>query len=142
MAKLMQLEIVTPDKSLLVKNNVSYVLAETVGGGVGIMANHAPLIGTLQEGPLKYRDEAGKDYFIFLDGGFMEVNNNKVTVLSAIAEMAEDIDVARAQGAQARARARIDNPEPTTDLEVVGRNLRRANARLKTVELAKGVSKK
>lgn len=142
MAKLMQLEIVTPDKSLLVKNNIAYVLAETVGGGVGIMANHAPLIGTLQEGPFKYRDEAGKDHFIFLDGGFMEVNNNKVTVLSATAEKAEDIDVARAQGAQSRSRAHIDNPEPTSDLEVIVRNLRRANARLKTVELAQGVSKK
>ena len=69
----------------------------------------------------------------------MEVNNNKVTVLSAAAEMAEDIDVARAQAAEARALKHIENPEPTIDLEVIGRNLRRAKGRLKTVQLARGL---
>lgn len=137
MAKLMQLEIVTPDKSLMKRNDVSFVLAETVAGPIGILANHAPLIGTLQESSLKYRSEDGKEYFIFIDSGFMEVNNNKVTVLSAAAEMAEDIDVARAQAAEARALNHIENPEPTIDLEVIGRNLRRARGRLKTVELAR-----
>ena len=136
MAKLMQLEIVTPDKSLMKRNDVSFVLAETVAGPVGIMASHAPLIGTLREAPLKYRSEDGKEHFIFIDSGFMEVNNNKVTVLSAAAEMAEDIDVARAQAAEARALNHIENPEPTIDMEVIGRNLRRAKGRLKTVELA------
>ena len=128
MAKLMQLEIVTPDKSLMKRNDISYVLAETVMGPIGILANHAPLIGTLNESPLKYRSEDGKDHFIFIDAGFMEVNNNKVTVLSAAAEMAE-----------ARALKHIENPEPTIDLEVIGRNLRRAKGRLKTVQLARGL---
>lgn len=139
MAKLMQLEIVTPDKSLMKRNDVSYVLAETVMGPIGILANHAPLIGTLNESPLKYRSEDGKDHFIFIDAGFMEVINNKVTVLSAAGEMSENIDVARAQAAEARALKHIENPEPTIDLEVIGRNLRRARGRLKTVQLARGL---
>ena len=138
MAKLMQLEIVTPDKSLLKLDDVSYVLAETVIGPIGILANHAPLIGTLLEAPLKYRCEDGKDRFIFVDAGFMEVNNNKVTILSAAAENAEAIDVRRAEAAEARALKHIEKPDPTIDLEVIGRNLRRARGRLKTVSLARG----
>ncbi len=139
MAKLMQLEIVTPDKSLMKRNDVSYVLAETVIGPIGILANHAPLIGTLHESPLKYRSEDGKDHFIFVDAGFLEVINNKVTILSAAAEMAEDIDVARAEAAKTRALNHIENPEPTVDLEVIGRNLRRAQGRIKTVNLSRGI---
>ena len=139
MAKLMQLEIVTPEKSLMKRDDISYVLAETVMGPIGILANHAPLIGTLQESPLKYRGEDGKNHYIFIDAGFMEVNNNKVTILSAAAETAETIDVARAEAAQARALKHIENPDPTLDLEVIGRNLRRAKGRLKTVKLARGL---
>ncbi|MEG0797193.1 MAG: ATP synthase F1 subunit epsilon [Acidaminococcaceae bacterium] len=137
MAKLMQLEILTPDKSLLLKDNVSYLLAETVVGGVGVFANHAPLIATLVEAPFKYQDEKGVNHFLCLDGGFMEVNNNKVTILSVSAEAAENINVARAELARERAETKLANPEPITNIPEVQRNLRRAKARLKTVELAK-----
>lgn len=137
MAKLMQLEILTPDKSLLLVDNVSYLLAETVIGGVGVFANHAPLIATLREAPFKYQDDKGINHFIFIAGGFMEVNNNKVTILSVAAETAEAIDQARAEHAKAKAEARLANPEPTTDIAVVKLDLSRANGRLKTIAAAK-----
>lgn len=138
MAKLMQLEIVTPDKSLIKRDDVQYVYTETVIGPIGILPNHAPLIGTLREAPLQYRTEDGKNHYIFIDGGFAEVGNNKVTVLSATAEAAEDIDLARAEAAEARALGHIENHTPETDLNIVGHNLQRARGRIKTVELIRG----
>ncbi|HIU64598.1 MAG TPA: ATP synthase F1 subunit epsilon [Candidatus Avacidaminococcus intestinavium] len=138
MAKLMQLEIVTPDKSLLKRDDVAYVYAETVVGPIGILPNHAPLIGTLAESPLKYRSEDNKEHYLFIDGGFVEISNNKVIILSAVAEMAENIDLARAEAAEARALGHIENPEPTIDLEIIGQNLKRAKGRIRTVKLARG----
>lgn len=141
MAKLMQLEILTPDRSLLMRDDVSYVLAETIGGGVGILANHAPLIGTLDHAPLKYKDAKEKLQFVFLDGGFIEVNNNKVTILSVAAEKAEEIDVTRATHKKEVCEERLANPDPTMNFESIKEELKRANGRLKTVGLAKEMSK-
>lgn len=136
MAKLMQLEIITPDKSLLVRQDVSYVLAETVIGGVGILANHAPLIATLAEGPLKYQDKTGDLHFVYVEGGFMEVGNNKVTVLSVDAEESADIDVEKNQRRLTSAQNLLAHLEPTTDIVAVAKRLKCAKARLKTVEQA------
>jgi len=136
MTKLMQLEVITPDKSLLVRNDVSYVLAETVIGGLGILANHAPLIATLTEGPLKYQDETGALHFVYVEGGFMEVGSNKVTILSVDAEDASDIDVEKNKHRVEAAQNRLSNLEPTTDIVAVATRLRCAKARLKTVERA------
>jgi ATP synthase, F1 epsilon subunit (delta in mitochondria) len=136
MTKLMQLEVITPDKSLLVRNDVSYVLAETVIGGLGILANHAPLIATLTEGPLKYQDETGALHFVYVEGGFMEVGSNKVTILSVDAEDASDIDVEKNKHRVEAAQNRLSNLEPTTDIVAVAARLRCAKARLKTVERA------
>ena len=64
---------------------------------------------------------------VAVHGGFVEVSNNKVSILSDVAELAEDIDVARAEEALARGRApaRPRRTTPTTEAE-----LRRAQARL------------
>ena len=136
MTKLMQLEVITPDKSLLVRQDVSYVLAETVIGGLGILANHAPLIATLTEGPLKYQDETGALHFVYVEGGFMEVGSNKVTILSVDAEDAADIDVGKNQHRVEAAQEKLANLEPTTDIVAASKRLRCAKARLKTVERA------
>ena len=137
MAKMMQLEIVTPDQSLLLRDDVTYVLAEALDGGIGIFANHAPLISTLKAAPLKYRDAQGKEYFASLDIGFMEVGNNKVTILSAKAELAESIDVARAEAAKERAEKRLSNPSADTDILRAEAALNRALSRLKTYKMYK-----
>ncbi len=132
----MQLEVITPDKSLLVRKDISYVLAETVVGGVGILANHAPLIATLAEGPLKYKDEAGVLHFVYVEGGFMEVGNNKVTILSVDAQDSADIDVEKNKHRLEAAKNLLANLEPTTDIVAVAKRLKCAKARLKTAELA------
>ena len=137
MAKMMQLEIVTPDRSLLLRDDVTYVLAEALDGGIGIFANHAPLISTLKAAPLKYRDAQGVEHFASLDVGFMEVGQNKVTILSAKAELAENIDVARAEAAKERAEKRLANPTVDSDIVRAEAALNRALSRLKTYKLSK-----
>lgn len=137
MAKLMELEVLTPAKSLVLRNDVVYVLLDAVTGGLGILANHEPLIAALKEGPLKIQDEKGNLSVAYIEGGFAEVKDNKVIILTPRAELAEHIDAAHYEQLVQEAHQRLDNPDTLTDIEHTEKILRRANARLHTVELAK-----
>ena len=97
MASLMRFEVLAPDKYVLKSDAVSYVEAVTLWGVIGILPRHAPLIAALKEAPLKYRDAEGIAHFLCLQGGFMEVKDNKVVVMTEAAETADEIDVDRAE---------------------------------------------
>ena len=75
-------------------------------GYFGVLPGHAPLLATLQVGEMWYRKGQEKHY-LAIAFGFVEVLPDKVTVLAQIAERAEDIDLARAEAAKARAEERI-----------------------------------
>jgi len=59
MAKLMELEVLSPSRTLVSKDDVVYVLFDTITGGIGVLANHAPLLAALKEGPLKIQGAGG-----------------------------------------------------------------------------------
>lgn len=101
MAKTIELEIVTPDRSVL-SEVVDYVGAPGTDGEFGIMANHIPFLSSLGIGNLYYKKD-GKYFYVFVSGGFAEVSNNKMTVLAEVADIASEIDVDRASKAQGKA---------------------------------------
>jgi F-type H+-transporting ATPase subunit epsilon len=101
----LQLEIVTAERVVLTEDNVDMVVAPSVDGEVGILPHHAPLLTVLQIGELVVK-KGGDEQSIVIAGGFMEVLHNKVTVLADAAERSEEIDIAAAE--QARARAEQD----------------------------------
>ena len=73
------------------------VIARTVGGGdIAFLTGHAPFVGALDIDPVPVRAEDGADEVIAVHGGFVEVSNDRVTVLSDVAEVASQIDVERA----------------------------------------------
>ena len=102
MASLMRFEVLAPDKYVLKSDAISYVEAVTLWGVIGILPRHAPLIAALKEAPLKYRDAEGIAHFLCLQGGFMEVKDNKVVVMTEAAETADEIDVDRAEASENR----------------------------------------
>ncbi|MGZ3715091.1 MAG: ATP synthase F1 subunit epsilon, partial [Ktedonobacterales bacterium] len=75
------------------------VIAPGSEGQLGILPRHAPLLTTLATGELRLR-ERGVDEGLFVSGGFLEVNDNVVTILADDAERASEIDEARAQDAR------------------------------------------
>lgn len=101
-----QLEIVTPER-LLFSDQVSFVSVMAAEGSMGILANHAPLVTTLQIAPVKIRFPDQKERWIAVEGGFMEVTGSKVTILAETAELPEEIDVNRALRAKERAEQRL-----------------------------------
>jgi F-type H+-transporting ATPase subunit epsilon len=91
----LQLDVVTPDRRVLAES-VEMVTVPGLGGELGILPGHTPLISQLQTGVLSYVKD-GRTFQLHVSGGFVEVNEDRVSVLAEIAELPEEIDAARAR---------------------------------------------
>lgn len=130
MADNMSLSIITPERAVLKEAGTEAVVVPVVDGSMGILHNHAPMVANLRVGVLRYK-ENGAYKRIALSGGFMELSNNKITVLADSAEVADSIDVARAQEARKRAEARLRDRADNVDRTRAEAALRRAINRLR-----------
>jgi F-type H+-transporting ATPase subunit epsilon len=106
MAENIILEVVTPEKEV-VNEAVQIVMAPGSLGEFGVLSGHTPFMTSLNTGGIHYRDENGKDQYVFVSGGFAEALPDKVTILAESAEKMEDIDPDRAKEAMARAEKRL-----------------------------------
>jgi F-type H+-transporting ATPase subunit epsilon len=133
MAEKLQLEVVTPDR-LVFSEAVDIVMAIGSLGEFGILANHVPFLSPLLAGELRYRKDNQLDYMV-VTGGFVEVSQNKVTVLAEAAERAREIDLDRAKRAKERAEKRLALAKSEAiDYIRAEAALRRALLRLKVAE--------
>ena len=94
------LEIVTAERQVLLDSDIDMVVAPTVDGEVGILPHHAPLITVLEIGEMRVK-KGSDEQSIVIAGGFMEVLNDKVTILADAAEHSDEVDVAAAEQARA-----------------------------------------
>ena len=101
MAENLSLELVTPYKKTL-STEVDEVTAPGSLGEFGILPGHTPLLTTLQIGELSYR-KGHETFHLAVNWGYVEVEDDKVTVLVETAEPADEIDLARAKAALGRA---------------------------------------
>jgi F-type H+-transporting ATPase subunit epsilon len=132
MSKELTLEVVTPERKVL-SETVEYVGAPGALGEFGIMANHVAFLSALGIGSLYYKI-SGKNHYIFISGGFAEVNNNKVTILAEVAEKAAEIDRDRAQKAKERAEQRLQQTKASMDFARAQAALRRAIIRMSVLD--------
>lgn len=109
----LRLEVVTPDKTV-VSTDAEMVICPGVEGEFGILPHHVSLLSALKIGNLRYRAN-GKDEDVFISGGFVDVNNNRCSVLAESAEHARDIDTRRAQAARERAEQRLAQRDDDLD---------------------------
>ena len=122
----LQVEVVSPER-ILWTGEAEMVTARTVGGGdIAFLTGHAPFVGALDIGLVIVRPASGPDERLAVHGGFVEVSNDRVTLLSDVAELADQIDVDRAGRARERAEAQL-RQGPDTEAEAA---LRRAHVRL------------
>ncbi len=130
---MLNLEIVTPEK-MVFSDTVDSVTVPTASGEVGILSNHAPLISSLKPGILTV-NQSGTIEKMVVSGGFIEVSSNKVSVLTDIAESAEEIDVeaARAEKIEAEKILGAWKDGSEEDFEVENERLQRAQARLQLI---------
>ena len=101
MAEKLTLEMVTPYKKVL-SQEVDEITAPGSLGELGLLPGHTPLLTTLKVGELSYKQE-GKVFHVAVNWGYLEVADDKVTVLVDTAERADEIDLERAKAALGRA---------------------------------------
>lgn len=131
-------EIVSQDR-MVFEGDADAVLIPGVGGEMGILPHHAPLLSTLKFGILKVRHQGREDYFT-VAGGVVEVQPHIVTILADAAENVEEINVARAEEARRRAEQMLkEGPPADTDTYLaMEAALRRSNLRLEAVRRYRG----
>jgi len=109
------LEIVTAERLVFRDENVDMVVAPAIDGQVGILPHHAPLLTMLQVGELRVCKGPNEESIV-VAGGFMEVLNNKVTILADAAERSDEIDLASSEEARRRAEQTLANKGQGGDL--------------------------
>ena len=124
------LEIVAPDR-VVFQGEATSVTAPGTMGGFQVLFNHAPLLSSLDVGPLKVKNTQGVDTVYATGGGYLEVRENKVVVLVESAEKPEEIDVERARAARARAEGRLKVHDASFDSARAELALARALNRLR-----------
>ena len=126
---MLNLEIVTPEKKVL-SETVDAVTIPTTSGEVGILQNHSPLISSLKAGVLSYTKGGAVERMV-IAGGFVEVSQNKVSILADTAETVGEIDVEGARTDRDAAERELNAFKGSIEESTAQRErLERAQARL------------
>jgi F-type H+-transporting ATPase subunit epsilon len=129
------LEVMTPAR-LVVRETVSEAQIPVLGGYIGVLPGHSPLLAELGIGELTYH-AGNRTYICTALSGFVEVLADRVIVLADSAERVEEIDVPRAQAALQRAQKRLAVlSDPSIDWRRARRAQERAQVRLQTAAKA------
>lgn len=102
MASQFELSVVSAEKKIF-NGNVVSVRVTGIDGELGVYAGHTPLLTSIKPGMVKYTLESGKEEFIYVSGGFLEVQPTIVTVLADIAIRGEELDQQRILAAKRKA---------------------------------------
>lgn len=122
----LQVEVVCADGIIWQGEAVS-VVARTMEGDIGIMANHEPLLAILVPSATEVLSLDGKREIVAVDGGFLSVSENRVSVLSSYARLAHEISLPEAERELARARTALESGDNSTE---VMQHVHRASAQV------------
>ncbi len=123
------LTIITPQRQVY-QEPVNMVIVQTADGEIGVLAGHIPLVAPLAIGPMRIKTADGERKAAISEG-FIEISSQGVLLLCETAEMAEEIDIARAESARQRAQSRLQDKKAGIDFTRAQAALQRALVRLK-----------
>ncbi len=133
----LSLEVVTPERQVL-HEDVNFIQLPGLDGYLGILPGHAPLLTELGAGVLSFQ-KGGETRYATVLGGFAEVLANRVIILAERSELAEEIDLGRAEAARERALKRVQDKANQVDFERAQLALQRSLTR---IQVAPRVSKR
>ncbi len=113
---------------------VELLVAAGAEGDLGICYGHAPLLTSLQPGPVRIKKQNGEEEIYYVSGGFLEVQPHTVTVLADTALRAHDMDEAAAQEAKKHAMQVLHNTSGDLDYSRAAVQLAEAAAQLRTLQ--------
>jgi len=123
-------QILTPEGSIF-DDEVTGVRVPGEMGSFEVKTLHANIISSLEIGEILVRKAAGGEQSFSVTGGFVEVIDNKLTLLAEAAEPVEEIDVERAKQAKERAVERLESDNKQIDKDRARKALKRAENRIK-----------
>ncbi len=129
MPETMKLEIVTPDGNAYAED-VEMVTLTGAEGEIGILPRHVRLMTQMMPGELLVR-RSGRDVFVAVGGGLVEVRADRVQILTDMAVSAEKIDEAKAEEARRRAELRLQDRLSAEEVAATNAALTRALAQLR-----------
>ncbi len=124
----MQVELVSPER-ILFSGEAEMVILRAASGDIAFLENHAPFLGAVDIGVVRIIGSGQSEERAAVHGGFVEVRDNRVIILSDVAELASQVDVERAREAQRRAEEQMRG-EHDAECDAA---LRRAHVRLEVV---------
>ena len=130
---LIQCNIVSPEGELF-SGEIEMLTADGGAGEIAITPRHAPLLTNLKPGPVKLVLEGGEEEVFFASGGFLEVQPGVITLLTDVAERADDIDAAEAERAKELAERELEDQKSELDYSLATARLAEAAARLKALQ--------
>jgi F-type H+-transporting ATPase subunit epsilon len=124
----LRVELVSADR-VVWSGAATMIITRTMEGEIGILANHIPLMAVLVDGTVEIRTTDGGRLVVAINGGFLSVANNRVSILSADAQLSDDIDADQA-------RREVDDGRGSGDEDGAAEKVSFAEARIRAVELA------
>ena len=132
MSDKIHLKVITHEK-IVYENDIDELYVQSKDGRMGILKNHIPVISTLGIGITKVVNDKAEQCIATM-GGILQFAHNKATILTDVAELDCDIDVARAKHAKERAEARMKAHDETIDMARAKMALAKAITRISTKE--------
>jgi F-type H+-transporting ATPase subunit epsilon len=129
MDKTLKLQIITPE-GLAYSEDVEIVGLRTVDGQIGILPHHMRLMTQMLPGEMMLRKN-GREQFLAVGEGLVEVTGDSVAILTDMAIEAEKIDEAKAEEARQRAAARLQEKISDEEVASVNASLARSLAQLR-----------
>ncbi len=124
-----KVNIVTPDGPVM-ETEADMVIAVTETGELGVLPGHIAMVAPLDIGALRLKNGTDTEH-VAVNGGFLEVRPDVVTVLAQSAELASRIDVARAELARKKAEVALQQKTNKLEAQMAELSLRRAINRIK-----------
>ena len=128
-----KVKIIAPDR-LFYEGDADMIELTTTEGQIGVYKGHIPLTAVIAPGTVRVYETDGDTKSAALHSGFVEILQDSVTVLAEIVEWPDEIDVNRAEEAKVRAERRIAEKATETNLARAELALKRAVARIDTVQ--------
>ena len=130
MAEPMRVEVVSAD-SVVWSGQATNIIAKTVDGDIGILPGHSPVLGLLVPGAVVIFIRDSNREIVAVDGGFMSVNQDRVSILSEYARMAQEISLPEAERELAEATRRLESGD---DDDETRQRFLRASAQVKAAQ--------
>jgi len=129
----LSVHVVTAEREVYTDDGVDEVVAPGIEGELTVLPSHAPLLTMIKPGIMRLV-KGNEETDVAITGGFMEVRDDRVTILADAAERAEEIDTVRAEEARRRAERMLEERVSTEDLALAAASLQRALLRLRAAE--------